>query len=369
MPVQMKMLLVAPSTWGKTSLLATAAQGLWLKRKLKTRVYTGDGGGWGPMQHLIDGNVVDAWNFANHNHPFETVRWAAQGAWPVGAQAAKKPEEREAILSDPTSKLEPLWLTTYVTSCPKCNRELYKGARPSTGQVACPTDKVYGVTKVTRAPNPANSLAGYGLVIYEGLTAFGEMMMDNMSDRSAKGEKMGEDVAVRFRDGDTDVAAVSRSSYSIAQRRSKDAVDESSFLTVPYCIWSATKDRGIDDDTKRPVFGPKLPGHAATDDAPRWFGPSLMLQLWPKANGLTERRVYLTSYYTDDNKGVEHKATTRLSPLVLSTKTRVGKQEFGTFPDYVVYDPSDPTLLWDIIEAIEAKQAEAKEMLLKGGTK
>lgn len=337
MPVRLASLIYSRTHSGKTSLLGTFARWLWVKQGLKTRLYGADGGGWAPMQDLVDAGIVDAWDLSNHIHPFETVRRAAQGWWPVDK-------------ANPKSPLEPLYLDTYTATCDKHQPPRIVEAKQVVQGATCSDCKAPLVFAIKRTPNPKNDLIGFGLVIHEGLTSYSDMFMDDMSDRSAAGEKMGEEVAIRFADGDLRVASSSRGSYGIAQRRVKDSVEEMRHLPTPYVICSALEDRGTDDLRRVPVYGPKLAGHAAADDCPRWFGPTFSLALIAIPGKLPERRLYLSSYFLPGDE-VEHVAGTRLPPIALKG-----------IPQYIAYEPDNPTLLGDVIEMIENGHKRAKEM-------
>src|SRR4029077_1869116 len=145
------------------------------------------------------------------------------------------------------------------------------------------------------------------------------------------------------------------------------AVDNSRILPVPYVIWTAHKDRGTDDIKKVPVFGPKLAGHAATDDAPRWFGLTFSATNWPLQAGTVEKRLYIANYYETFNaatKEVEHICNSRIPPAVMD----------GIAPHFV-FDARKKgefgaeTFLWDVVGLIEAKQKQAAELALAGTKK
>jgi hypothetical protein len=288
-------------------------------------------------------------------YPFEALLEASQGAWP-------------ADLSDPTSKLEPPTLVRYIAECATCQTRPYDEPTQKSTSHQCPKCKAVLPVRPRRVHNPANDLskANVGVVVFEGLTGFSDSLMANMSDRSAKGEKIGEDVAVRFKDGNLDVGGVSRSAYGIAQRRMQRAVEASRNIpNVDYVIWTAHKDRGEDDIKRTPVFGPKLVGHAATDDAPRWFGPCMSITSVPGANGKApERRLYLSNYFETWNQitaSTSHICNARIPTSVLTG-----------VPDYYVFDKDKKgqfgaeTLLYDVISMIEEKQRLAAELAVKG---
>jgi len=139
--------------------------------------------------------------------------------------------------------------------------------------------------------NPKNKLDDIGVILYEGLTGFSERLLDSMTDKLAIGDgKIGGDIAVKFKDGRENIGGLTQSAYGVAQRRAKTAVEASRLLPVPWVIWTAHKDRGTDDMKRVPVFGPKLAGHAATDDAPRWFSLTFSATNWPGQNGAVEKR-------------------------------------------------------------------------------
>lgn len=347
--------LWAPSGHAKTSLLATFVTGLHRATGKRARLYNVDGG-VASIQHLSP-SMVDIWEMGNQPYAFEAMLDASRGYWPKDA-------------ADPTSPLEPPVLTKYIAHCEACNTRLYESDKA--GQMNIPCTKCPGKPlipiRARNVYNPANGLDkdNIGVLLYEGMTGFAEKMMDNMSDRSAKGEKIGEDIAVRFKDGNTDIGGVSRSAYGIAQRRIKRAVEYSRVVPgVDYVIWTAHKARGEDDVKRSPVFGPKIVGSAATDDVPRWFGPCLGVSKWPASGPKpAEFRVYLASYFEDFNqitKDVVHVCNSRIPPHVLNG-----------VPDYYAFDKGKTgefggeTLLWDIVQMIERKQKQAAELALSG---
>jgi hypothetical protein len=322
----------------------------------RARLYNRDGG-VASIAYLQDAGVLDIFDMGDATYPFEALLDVSQGAWPVD-------------VLDPTSKFESPTLVRYIAHCEACNLRLYDQDKACTStSVKCTKCSVMIPVRARRVFNPGNDLAkmNIGVVVFEGLTGFSDSLMSNMSDRSAKGEKIGEDIAVRFKDGNLDVGGVSRSAYGIAQRRMQRAVEASRNIPgVDYVIWTAHKDRGEDDVKRSPVFGPKLVGHAATDDAPRWFGPCFSATKWPLP-GKDEYRLYMSSYFETFNavtKDIMHICNSRIPTSVL-----------GGVPDYFVFDKDKKgqygaeTLLYDVISMIESKQRDASELALKGTKK
>lgn len=347
--------LYGPSGTFKTSALATFVTGMYRETGKRARMYNVDGG-VSSIQHLVDAGLVDLWEMSHHPFPFEALLDASRGYWPTDA-------------SDPRSTLEPPTFVRFVAECDVCKTRLWdqdKATQTSTPCTKCPGKPLIPI-KPRHVYNPKNKLDEIGVVIYEGLTGFSERLLDNMSEKLAKGEgKLGGDVAIKFRDGNVDVGGLTQSAYSVAQRRPKGAVDNSRILPVPYVLWSAHKDRGSDDIKKVPVFGPKLAGHAATDDAPRWFGMTFSATNWPneKEKGTVEKRLYIQNYFETFNavtKDVEHICNARIPPSVLD----------GT-PAYFVFDAKKKgefgaeTFLWDVVRFIERKQELAAKQALEG---
>lgn len=348
--------LWAPSGHVKTSLLGTFLTGYHRATGKRGRLYNADGGVASIGYHQTAG-TLDLWDIGDTPYPFETILEASKGAWPRDT-------------ADSLSPLESPTLVRYIAHCDACNERSYD--EPTAKQTTFPCKKCKAVLSIRARNvfNPANGIAdkNIGVLMYEGLTGFSSRLMGRMSDLSASGTKIGEDVAVKFRDGQTDVAGASRSSYGIAQRRIEQAVNNTRNIPgVDYVIWTAHKDRGEDDIKRTPVFGPKLAGHAATDDAPRWFGPCLGVSKWQLPDGKSEFRVYLTSFYETFNmttKDILHLCNSRIPTGVLEG-----------VPDYYVFDSRKKgefgaeTLLWDIVKMIESKQQEAADNALKGAVK
>ena len=61
-------------------------------------------------------------------------------------------------------------------------------------------------------------------------------------------------------------------------------------LPVPLVVWTALEDKGYDDSRGSDIYGPALAGHAATAEAPSWFGDTIHLasyQIQQQANNTT----------------------------------------------------------------------------------
>lgn len=343
-------LLYGPSGTCKTSLLGTFLTGMHRANGKRARMYNVDGG-VDTIRYQVDNGTLDIAEMLHRAFPFECLVDASQGAWPED-------------ISDPTSNMIPAFLIRYIAECAPCKKRLYDQDKPCVStHVMCDGCKAQIAVRPRRAFNPKNDLSKVGAILYEGVTGFSERLLDNQAERSARGDKIGGDIAVRFKDGNVDVGSNTQSSYSVAQRRVKSAIEASRLLPVDYVIWTAHKDRGTDDMKRVPVYGPKLAGHAATDDAPRWFGQCFSVCNWPVSKGV-EKRIYLSNYFEDFStltKDVEHICNSRVPPHVLKD-----------LPTFFVFDKDKKgefggeTLLWDIVKLIERKQGEASKGVLAG---
>jgi len=341
------LMIYGPSGSCKTSALATFVTGMHRATGKRARLYNVDGG-IASIQHLIDAGIVTTWELGNHTYPFEALVDASRGFWPLDSR-------------DPRSTLEPPTLTRYIAECASCQVRTYDQDKPCTSAtVACPKCKAMIPVRPREAFNPKNDLSDVGVIMYEGLTGFSERLLDSMSEKLAAGDgKIGGDIAVKFTDGREKIGGLTQSSYGVAQRRAKTAVEGSRLIPVPWVIWTAHKDRGTDDMKRVPVFGPKLAGHAATDDAPRWFSLTFSATNWPSGKEV-EKRIYISNYYEDFNvttKDVEHICNSRIPPVVMD-----GVPPFYQFRK----GKDDAELLWKIVQVIEGKQKEAAEIAMGG---
>src|SRR5262249_56878818 len=238
---------------------------------------------------IAQGIVQPWWLDARSDTPFERVWQAVLGWWPLD-------------VNEPLSPVIPAFTFKFEAKCDVDGTIAYASEKaPEKAQsLVCPKCKAPLIVKTVRNANPRNGITDVGMYIFEGLTEFSAMMMRNMSERLATGagdDKLGGEVAVRFKDGSLPIAGNTQGQYGTAQSQSKNRVDESKHLYgVDYVWWSAVRAEDKDANAKRVgrVFGPKVAGTAATSDIPRWFGPTLGTAAVPTEAGV-EYRLYLTT--------------------------------------------------------------------------
>jgi hypothetical protein len=213
MSVKQMIAIWAPSGVGKTSLLGSFLTGMHRANGKRGRLYNVDGGVQ-TIQHLEQAGVLDIFDMSNQAYPFEAMLDASRGYWPRD-------------LKEPLSTLEPPMLVRYIAECAACQTRPYDDATAKQTSAQCPKCKAVLQVRPRNVWNPANDLStnNIGLLMYEGGTGFGEKMMDNMSDRSAKGEKIGEDIAVRFKDGQLDIRCLYKLPKKISTSRNTHAIE------------------------------------------------------------------------------------------------------------------------------------------------
>ena len=118
------------------------------------------------------------------------------------------------------------------------------------------------------------------------------------------------------------------------------------------------------------VFGPKLPGHAATADVPRWFGTTLSTCAVPvQANGTqaTEYRLYLQKYYQDWIQIIskqENVVNNRIPPERLKGIPQFVKVDHEKDVLEVAGVKMKPSrLLWEVTKLIELRQSPISEQI------
>jgi hypothetical protein len=253
---------------GKTAQLASWAKYVKKSTGKKVRLYTAEPAGLGTIEHLIMAGLIDVWDISTRPNHFESMDFAARGYWPV---------------PDGSSKLLP------------------------------PDAKVYET---------------YGGFAYEGATAFGELLLEELRVKGAANEIVGAEKAPQqFTSGSLRIAGANQTFYGIVQSRVRKAINDSQRLPV-HILWTARelKVRDEDDPKKQYVYGPLLAGSAATLSMPAWFGNTIHISARkqnvtdPVTKKQTEkiiRKAYFTKHY-DEGSDIPYLAQLRLPPELKS---------------------------------------------------
>lgn len=241
----------------KTSNIGKAALWAYKKYGKPTRLVSADGGGWQPIESLVESGIVVPWMLRDRDNLIECVDKACKGYWPADSE-------------NPHSLLLSPFTIQYNGKCPKCGEEL-ESKRPMTS-ATCPKCKAVTAMSMYRAENPDNDLSKFALIAYEGLTSFGDAMMSHLQATKAS---LSQDPSYVWKDGETEYAGGNMTYFGFVQQRLCEFVASTNSLPVEKVIWTALESKGEDEVTKSPIMGPAIVGKKSTGKAGAWFGNML----------------------------------------------------------------------------------------------
>lgn len=284
---------------GKSTQLAQIAEWVWETQKKKSRVVNADGGGTrSAFQHLIDADIAEVWDIDlwDSQGIFSALDFATKGFWPLDPNV-------------PNSPLQPSireW-----RKCPGCGEDT--GGTSFSMPSECKGCKMkFGAGQllpvIRDRINGSEEIEFYG---FEGLTAFGELMLRRLRAVDSAG-------GMTVKDGDTKISQPGQQHYGMAQSYIAQYVANSRALPVEYVAWTALELRS--DDDGKPLYGPMLPGKKLTAQCIPWFMDVLHLDAVPKKQGtavvkvngmeVLERKLYLAPHFPDDNPQYKFAAKT-----------------------------------------------------------
>lgn len=302
---------------GKTTRTKEVAEYIWKTRGLKTRVVNADGGGTeSAYLRLIDEGAAEIWHIDQwaEQATYSTMALACKGWWPSDVSTPNSP------LLPPTAEWKP---------CPTCGKD--SGAK---GLLAVPKCISCGVaypngTILKTQRDRINGMENVGLVVFEGFTRFGEMLLDSVKRTDPAGgntitEGSGADA---FK-----ITSPGQAHYLMAQSHLGQFVASCRRIPVPLVIWTALEIRA--DDDGKPLYGPKGPGKALTSVCIPWFTDVLHLDGYPKKekgiivkdeNGveILDRRLFLSAHFPPDNPGFRFAAKTSVPGMPLSIEPKM----------------------------------------------
>jgi len=220
------MVIYGPTGSRKTSQIGEFAKYIYEKTGKKTRLLSADGGGWGPIQDLINAGIIEAWRVVEEKDPKAAIIAASQGAWP---------------------------------------KELKNGLRVMGTPVATPSP--------IQRKEFLKDVAGYAV---EGWTSIAALVM---GDTVSKGQKISQDIVGRFEEqtefGNMTFGAPSMSHYGFAQRFILDIIRNFSGLPMERVLYTALEGKGEDKLSKITQYGPATAGGAQTAAIPQYVGDCL----------------------------------------------------------------------------------------------
>lgn len=303
-------LYYGPSGEGKSSAVLALMKHLWKTQKLRSRVYVGDGSGSTYTDSgLVEAGVIELFDYSARPNPFETSRAVCELEWP---------NERGILM-----------------------------------------------------PTPKDALASLGLVCYEGLSVMSHYIMGltegGLADRSGKGEKIGQDSPISFKDGKITVGGNPVAHFGVAQRTMLANIERSKAFPG-WVIWTA-HERGAEDKISgEKMTGPEVVGQAMTPNVSRGFQNTLHFSTAaskkkvkdPVSEKLidvvtNEYRVYTRDHYDPDGGTfVKYKAVSRC-PLP------------DLMPDYFVSKAPGDGVLQFYSKLVEAQQKVLEDLGLPPG--
>lgn len=134
-----------------------------------------------------------------------------------------------------------------------------------------------------------------GMYAFEGLTPFGDALMNDMAKKAGLGTNIGGGANISFKetsDGETlNISGSNMAHYGVAQSRITDAVWQSQKLDAPYILWTASASKDDDINAGGKVIGPAMVGKALTAEIPRWFQYTFRLDASPAQLGKKEEHI------------------------------------------------------------------------------
>lgn len=257
---------------GKTSQCLYIAKHIWETTGKKTRLISADGGGWEPLQGMINAGIIEPMNISNEQFALAKVRKLSIGWW-----------DRKFRIKE-TGEIK-----TVFSQC-----------------------------------LPAE-LAKIGCYYIEGLTSIGSLWLGHISKST---DKVLFESAAYVEDGET-FRGTDKGHFNLVQTQLYDIVQAFGTLPIDLVVWTALVGKAEERFTKETQYGPKLPGGAKTLEAPQWVGDCFHLeevQFAVAGSDQPERgiRAHFQSH-RDVDTGVKYLCKSRLSPVLI-------KRLLGTFP-------------------------------------
>jgi len=284
------LVLYGPTGSRKTSQIGEFAKYIYEKTGKPTRLVSADGGGWAPIQDLINAGVIDAWRVSDEPNVYTAIMAASKGAWPTG---------------------------------------LVNGLRPQGKPVMMPS--------LADRPKALKNVGAYAV---EGWFSIASAVMRMLVQ---EGRKINEDVVSKFTVnddfGEHNFGAPSRGHFGFVQNYILDIIRNFSSLPVERVLYTSLEGKGEDKLTKGLQYGPAVAGNAITAAIPQYVGDCLHFEDFTEEKGADPNnpkqklieigvRVWFTSH-PDTQTGVMWPAKSRLVPSkVEEFKTKMGKNGY-----------------------------------------
>jgi hypothetical protein len=336
------MLVYAAGGLGKSTLLALTAAHAYKSEGKRTRVVGADGGGTKPFQPLIDKGIVEYWPIDQWDEKsiFANLDFATKGWWPSDLGSINSDlvppyrEWRQCIFCEGDSGAGAVGM---VEKCESCKKPFPKG------------------TRLKKKFELLNGMEDVGVYGFEGLTAFGNLLLQRLRKVDPTGGRL-------IKDEGFNISALGQQHYGDAQTYLAQFVANTRTLPVPIVLWTALELRGDDDGYGKPIYGPKLPGKALTAACIPWFTDVIHLDGQPKKDTsgkemrdvegqqTLERKLYLAPHFPPDTK-----------PYGFTAKTSAPLN--GGMPTVLDFPP-DRNVITTYFEELEKASSKSLDFLL-----
>jgi hypothetical protein len=202
-------LIIGATGSGKTENIGAVADYIFLKYGKLTRLASTDPSGPGPLAGKVKAGKIDFWAPHAWPRPIEAMFKSTKGYWPLRAD-------------DPESPLVPPDAGTYEV---------------------------------------------YGFGAYEGLTSYGDTVLDDLKKNNVS---LSQDPSYKWDQGDFHVSGGNMSYYGMMQDTLKLWVVNTHLLRYEKVLWTALEAKGK-DQFGNVIAGPMIGGKQATGKAGQWF--------------------------------------------------------------------------------------------------
>jgi hypothetical protein len=264
-------LLFGPTGSGKTAQIGELAEYLYATKKLRTRLYTADRGGWDTIKPYTTIEVAKGKTLIEpipmFDNPFIWIDHAVKG-------------------------------DKWITSADGKLGKWVPGVDPDIGMYA-----------------------------YEGMTSMADTEMTWMADAGAEGVNIGGGGAFNFKVQNAakteqmKIGSNNMAHYGVAQQQVYDKSTQSMYLPG-IVLWTAGDRRG-EDDANGGVVGPQVAGKALTGEVPRWFKYTFRIGVEVMPGAPAKHILYTDRHVETQSKGLAQGISNSRVPLSGGTKVAI----------------------------------------------
>lgn len=286
-------LIVGDTGSGKTTNIGEISDYVLAKYGKLTRMVGADKGGFGPLTGLVKSGQIEYWAVNAWKNPIAAMHYAVRGHWPLR-------------LDDPESPLVP----------------------PDAG-----TWEVYG----------------FGAI--EGLTSFGDAIIQELKDKKAS---LSQDPSYTWATGGVEFSGGNQSYYGFMQDQLGDWVGKSHLLGYEKILWTSLESKG-QDESGGWVYGPMIGGKKAAKKAGNWFCNYFHMDVVPAVDGTAKHVLFLRTHIDP------------LTKIPFPCKVRAPKAYAKEVPDKLESGSiADAYKLLDSLYERQAKESEGKMSEISG---